>query len=272
MKTIPLFSALILLGIITYFLVQRSNRPDDTATLSEENIAPAEKVADKPSAAKPQQTPPKLYTKGKASRDGTGKFYLGREIAKVMGHPAINWLERGNREDEESPSLALQLMDLQPDEVIADIGAGSGYYSFRLAKLIPEGQVIAVDIQAEMIDYLNQQKQSQGVMNVTAHQSEIDHTCLDPESIDSALMVDAYHEFSHPHEMLRSLHEALRPGGRIILLEYRAEDPTVPIKPLHKMTEAQVKRELAASGFTWENTYHDLPWQHLMIFRKRENP
>ena len=195
---------------------------------------------------------------------------MGREIAQVMGHPAISWLERSNREDEEAPSKALAMLGLKENSVIADIGAGSGYYTFRLANQYPKGRIIAVDIQPEMISYLEQEKETLDVKNVSAHLGKIDDTLLPQNSIDAAIMVDAYHEFSHPYEMIRSIHRALRPGGRIFLLEYRAEDPLVNIKPLHKMTQAQAKAEMKAAGMEWVETKDDLPWQHFMIFEKPE--
>lgn len=218
--------------------------------------------------AEPPRDPPPPYTTGSATRDGTGKFYMGREIALVMGHQAIGWLERGNRESEEAPSRAIAALDLAPDDVIADIGAGSGYYTFRLAPLVPEGKVVAVDIQPEMLAFLEKRKNKQGVTNIDTHLGAIDDSKLPPSSIDAALFVDAYHEFSHPYEMMQSIVRALRPGGRVFLLEFRAEDPTVRIKPLHKMTQAQAKREMAAVGLQWEHTADFLPQQHFMVFRK----
>ena len=215
----------------------------------------------------PENSP---YTYGERTRDGIGKYYLGREIAQVMGHQGISWLERDTREAEEAPSKAIELIDLKPDAVIADIGAGSGYYSFRLAKRFPKGQVIAVDIQQEMLDFLAQKSKANGIENVRPHMGSIESIQLPSHSIDAALFVDAYHEFSHPFEMMTSILEALRPGGVVYLLEYRAEDQNVPIKPLHKMTQAQAKKEMALVGFEWVETKDELPWQHLMIFKKPE--
>jgi FkbM family methyltransferase len=209
-----------------------------------------------------------LYTTGPKTRDGTGRYYMGREIAQVMGHQAISWLERGEREAEEAPSRAIAGLDLAPDSVVADIGAGSGYYSFRLARLVPEGKVVAVDIQPEMVDFLRKRKTELGIDNVVAHLGTIDDTQLAPGSIDMALLVDAYHEFSHPREMMVSLYKALRPGGRIVLLEYRAEDPRVPIKPLHKMSQAQARLEMEVVGLKWRETHDFLPWQHFMVFER----
>jgi SAM-dependent methyltransferase len=202
------------------------------------------------------------------SSDGIGRTYLGREIAKVMGHPGIGWLERTEREKEEAPSKAIALLDLAPDAVLADIGAGSGYYSFRLARRLPKGRVVAVDIQPEMLDFLRAESAKLGVTNVQPHLGAIDDVKLPPASLDAALMVDAYHEFDHPVEMLASLRAALKPKGRIYLLEYRAEDDNVPIKTHHKMTEAQARKEFEAAGYRFVANKPGLPWQHLLVFEK----
>lgn len=210
------------------------------------------------------------YVDGPRTRDGIGKYYMGREIAQVMGHQGIPWLERENREDEEAPSKAIALIDLNPGETLADIGAGSGYYSFRIAKRFPESTVVALDIQQEMLDYVKGKASENGVSNVSTHLGAIDSVKLPASSIDAALFVDAYHEFSHPFEMMSSIFEALRPGGVVYLLEYRGENPNVPIKPLHKMTQEQAKKEMALVGFKWEETKNSLPWQHFMVFEKPE--
>jgi len=215
------------------------------------------------------ETPP--YEFRDATPDGIGKCYMGREIAHVMGHPAIGWLERDEREREEAPSRAIAAIELQPTDVIADIGAGSGYYSFRLAEKVPQGKVIALDIQQEMLDFLAKRSAELQINNVHGHLGAIDDIKLPENSLDAALMVDAYHEFSHPAEMLRSLHKALKSDGRIILLEFRAEDPRVPIKPLHKMTEEQARKEFAAAGFTLVSNKRQLPWQHFMVFEKDQS-
>ena len=212
--------------------------------------------------------PPAKYESRAASPDGIGKVWMGREISQVMGHPGIGWLERTDREKEEAPSKAIALLELAPDAVLADIGAGSGYYSFRIARKLPRGKVVAVDIQPEMLDFLKTESVKLGVTNVQPHLGAIDDVKLPPASIDAALMVDAYHEFDHPVEMLASLRSALKSKGRIYLLEYRAEDDNVPIKPHHKMTEAQARREFEAAGFRFVMNKPDLPWQHLMIFEK----
>lgn len=211
-----------------------------------------------------------IYESGQRTRDGIGKYYLGREIAQVMGHQGINWLERGNREDEEAPSKAIEMIELKPGQTIADIGAGSGYYSFRIAQRFPECNVVAVDIQPEMLAFIKRRSREIAVPNVDIHLGSTQSIQLPEQSIDAALFVDAYHEFSHPFEMMQSIYSALRPGGVLYLLEYRAEDPKVPIKPLHKMTQAQAKKEMNFVGFEWVETKNDLPWQHFMIFAKPE--
>lgn len=211
---------------------------------------------------------PPAYTEAPASADGIGKIFMGREIAKVMGHPGIGWLERTDREMEEAPSKAIAMLELSPAMVIADIGAGSGYYSFRMAQLVSSGRVIAVDIQQEMLDHLEMESERRKITNVQPHLGTIESIQLPPDTLDAVLMVDAYHEFSHPVEMLQSVHSALKPGGLIYLLEYRAEDRHVPIKPLHKMSEDQAVREFQALGFRFLENKQGLPWQHLLVFEK----
>ena len=215
---------------------------------------------------------PAAYQLGPASPDGIGKFFHGREIAKVMGHPAIGWLERENREDEEAPSKAIAAMDLAEDAIVADIGAGSGYYSFRIAEKIPKGKVMAVDIQPEMLAFLKNRATELKITNVIPHRGGTKGIDLPASSIDVALMVDAYHEFSDPAEMLASIFLALKPGGRVVLLEFRGEDDKVPIKQLHKMSESQVRLELESAGFTFVSNHALLPWQHFITFRRPAAP
>jgi len=201
---------------------------------------------------------------------GIGKFYMGREISFVMGHQAAGWLNRPGRIQEEMPDEVVANMKLEPTDVVADIGAGSGYFSFRIAKLVPEGKVLAVDIQQEMLDIVEATKAKEGVTNIQGVKGEIDDPNLPMNSIDAAIMVDAYHEFSHPFEMINGIYNALRPGGRIFLLEYRGEDASVPIRPLHKMTQEQVIKEMGVFGLEWTETLDFLPWQHMMVFTKIE--
>ena len=208
------------------------------------------------------------YEYGEASRDGIGKFHAGREISHVMGHLGAAWLERPEREREERTDLVVEAMDLAPDAVVADIGAGTGYFSFRIADAVPRGRVVAVDIQPEMLAMIETRAAAGGYRNVFSHRGTIDDPGLEPDSIDAALIVDAYHEFSHPVEMLAGIRRGLKPGGRLYLLEYRAEDPTVPIKPLHKMSEAQARREVEGAGLRWVETGDFLPQQHFLVFEK----
>ena len=203
-----------------------------------------------------------------ASPDGIGKVYMGREIAQVMGHQGAPWLERPEREEEEEPQKLVELMALRPSDVVADIGAGTGYFSFRLAAKVPEGKVLAVDIQQEMLDLLKAAAKERGVKNVEPVLGKVDDPNLPEAAVDAVLMVDAYHEFDHPREMMEAIVRALEPGGRVMLVEYRGEDPEVPIKPLHKMTEAQAKKEMAAVGLGHVKTFKDLPRQHVMVFQK----
>lgn len=200
--------------------------------------------------------------------DGIGKFYLGREIAQVMGHQGAAWLERPSRRVEEQPDQVVKALNLQPTDVVADIGAGSGYFSFRLSSYLPQGKVFAVDVQPEMIEILNFLKQENRAENVEPILGSETDPHLPSNRVDLALMVDAYHEFAYPQEMMQQIVAALRPGGRVVLVEYRGENPFVPIKALHKMTQRQVRKEMGAAGLIWQETQNFLPQQHLMIFQK----
>lgn len=212
----------------------------------------------------------KPYYREKAihNPDGIGKYYFNREIAHVMGHQAINWLERTSRETEEKPDITIEMLNLKADDVVADIGAGSGYFSFRMAAKVPEGKVYAVDIQPEMLKAIASFKKENQITNVETILGEEDNPNLPPESIDLALMVDAYHEFAYPREMMDGIFNALKPGGKVVLLEYRQENPMIMIKPLHKMSQKQVKKELSSVGLKWETTKEFLPEQHFLVFSK----
>ena len=208
------------------------------------------------------------YSYKKPSADGIGKVYMGREISQVMGHQGAYWLERPSRELEERPDVAIDALELKPTDTVADIGAGTGYIAFQLAKKVSEGQVFAVDVQPEMLSLLRQRLLEADITTVEPVQGAIDNPNLPAESVDLALMVDAYHEFEYPHEMMLHLRDALKPGGQVVLAEYRAESPLVLIKRLHKMSEKQVKREMRAVGLTWLKTDESLPQQHLLFFEK----
>lgn len=212
------------------------------------------------------------YTYAAPSRDGIGKFYFGREIAQVMGHQAADWLDRPERSEEERTDLLLDLLELAPDAVVADIGAGSGTLTFPIAARVPRGRVVAVDIQPEMLALITERAESQHTANVEPLLGAIDDTRLPADSVDAVLLVDAYHEFSHPKEMLDSIVRGLRPGGRVYQVEYRANDPAVPIKPLHTMTVEQARRELEAAGLAWRATIESLPRQHVIVFEKPSMP
>jgi len=209
-----------------------------------------------------------IYTKGKRSYDGIGKYYLGREIAQVMGHLGAGWLERPERETEERTSLLVKNLNLDPDDVVADIGAGTGYFSFRMAEMVPEGKVIAVDIQPEMLELIREKKDRLGVENIELVQGEEKTPKLKPNSVDAVLFVDVYHELSYPKEMMEVIVEALKPDGKVYLVEYRMEDPSVPIKRLHKMSVDQAVKEMEFVGLTLQENRDMLPWQHFMIFGK----
>lgn len=263
---------IILLGLLLIPLVFLRNGVTIKQGMPNAGSPPVEILPEAPEALQAPEAPEiPPYTTASPSTDGIGKIFMGREISHVMGHPGIGWLERTEREKEEAPSKAIALLELAPDTVIADIGAGSGYYSFRISPLVPEGKVIAIDIQPEMLRHLRDEAAKLSITNVHPHPGTIESVELPENTLDAALMVDAYHEFSHPAEMLQSLHKALKPGGKVYLLEYRAEDPDVPIKPLHKMTEAQAIKEYEALGFTFVENKPGLPWQHLLIFEKSQN-
>ena len=201
--------------------------------------------------------------------DGIGKTYMGRQIARVMGWQGAAWLERDEREREERTDLLLPILGLKSGSAVADIGAGTGYYARRISNIVgPSGKVYAVDVQPEMVKMLQAARQ-RGYANIVPVLGSADDVKLPPASVDVAIMVDVYHELEYPFEVLSSLVNALKPGGRIVFVEYRAEDPRVPIKPSHKMSEAQIRREAEVLPLVWERTANDLPWQHVLIFRKK---
>jgi SAM-dependent methyltransferase len=209
------------------------------------------------------------YTVVRRSADGIGKTYMGREISGVMGWQGAAWLEREEREKEERGDLLLRELQLKSGMAVADIGAGTGYYARRMAPLVGPGTVYAVDVQPEMIQMLNDLAKKANLPNIKPVLCTVDNVKLADASIDLAVMVDVYHELEFPFEVMESVVSALKPGGRVVVVEYRAEDPKVPIKPLHKMSEAQVKKEAAAHALVYERTANTLPWQHVVVFRKR---
>ena len=208
------------------------------------------------------------YTFKRGDYNGIGKWYMGREIAYVMGFQGIGWLERSEREKEENVSSLIKNMKIKSNEVIADIGAGSGYHAFRIASLITNGLVYAVDIQPEMLMAIEKTKEFKKVENIKTILGTEKTVELPKNSVDKILMVDVYHEFSFPVEMINSIKNALKPNGELFLIEYRAEDLKVPIKRIHKMTEEQAVKEMKAAGLVLKQNIDNLPWQHCMVFIK----
>ena len=191
----------------------------------------------------------------------------GRRFAPVMGWQGADWLERNERVDEEEPDVAIEVLKIAKGASVADIGAGSGYMTVRLAKRVgPTGTVYANDVQPQMLEMLRRRLEKEKIANVTLVQGTVDDPRLPPASVDLELMVDVYHEFSQPQAMLRGLRQALKPGGRLVLLEYRKEDPSIPIRLEHKMTVAEAKMEVEAEGFTLSKVDESLPRQHILIF------
>ena len=191
----------------------------------------------------------------------------GRRFAPVMGWQGADWLERNERVGEEEPDVAIEVLKIAKGASVADIGAGSGYMTVRLAKRVgPAGTVYANDVQPQMLEMLRRRLEKEKIANVTLVQGTVDDPKLPPASVDLELMVDVYHEFSQPQAMLRGLRQALKPGGRLVLLEYRKEDPSIPIRLEHKMTVAEAKIEVEAEGFTLSKVDESLPRQHILIF------
>ena len=201
--------------------------------------------------------------------NGINKWYMGRQIAHVMSHYGIDWLEREEREMEENTSLLLKNLAVKPGMVVADIGAGSGYHSALLSKMVGTGKVFAVDVEPEMIAYLNARIKQEKLTRIVPVLSTEQKVSLPENTIDMMLLVDVYHEFSFPYEMALSMRAALKPGGKLVLVEFRAEDATVPIKTIHKMSEAQAIKEFKAAGFAFDKNIDNLPWQHCMVFIKQ---
>jgi precorrin-6B methylase 2 len=213
--------------------------------------------------------PEARYTRVPAGADGIGKRYMGRDVAAVMGWQGAAWLEREEREREERTDLLLTALQLKAGMVVADIGAGTGYLSRRMAPAVmPGGKVLAVDVQPEMVSLLQATVRKTGLTQIEPLLGAESDVKLPAASVDLAIMVDVYHELAYPFEVLASIVRALKPGAQVVFVEYRAEDPKVPIKALHKMSEAQIKREAAVHALVWERTVGTLPWQHLVVFRK----
>jgi len=222
-------------------------------------------VAQKPAI---NHTTDTIYRYGKASAGGTGKFYMGREIAQLMNAGGSSWLERSTRQQEENTDLAIEKINLSPADVVADIGAGTGYYTFRLSPKVPKGKVYAVEIQDMFIQFLKNKKNQLKDSVVEVLKGSEQSPNLPFNSTDLVIMVDVYHELMFPHEMLQAIRKALKQHGKILLIEYRGEDPAVDIKALHKTTVAQITRELNANGFQLKYNGDFLPIQHFLLFEK----
>ncbi|MEE9167669.1 MAG: class I SAM-dependent methyltransferase [Candidatus Neomarinimicrobiota bacterium] len=216
-----------------------------------------------------QEPSSEVYHYASPSKDGTGKIYMGREIARMLDHSAAGWLDRPDREAEEKPDLLVRSMNLRPTDVVADIGAGSGYFSFRMGVMVNEGHILAVEIQPEMLALIETRAVEKGVENVIPVFGTPTDPSLPDTSVHKVLMVDTYHEFSHPREMMEAIVRALKPEGLVFLIEYHGEEPELRIKPLHKMTEVQARMEMEAVGLKWLETRSFLPHQHVMIFKKQ---
>ena len=214
------------------------------------------------------KTPNANYSYKKGDPNGIGKWYMGREIAHVMGYQGMQWLDRPEREEEEHTTTLLMNMEIEPEDNIADIGAGSGYHVFKMAKLARNGLIYAVDIQDEMLEEINSRKERDQIKNVRVIKGGEKSINIAENSLDKILMVDVYHEFKYPAEMLASIKKALKAHGKLFLIEYRGEDKSVPIKELHKMTEAQAIKEMKAAGLKLQRNIDNLPWQHCMVFIK----
>ena len=221
--------------------------------------------------AEPAPKPDPLYeTRAAHDPSGIGKFFMGREIAHVMGHQAADWLERPEREEEEKTDLMIESLKFREGEIVADIGCGSGYIARRVAKKVgATGLVYGVDIQQEMLDLLAKRMAMFRIGNVKPILGDIKDPKLPPESCDTMILVDVYHEFDFPFEMIAGMIRGLKKGGRIVFVEFRGEDASVPIKLVHKMTEAQVKKEMSLQPLEWVETIDKLPWQHAIVFRKK---
>lgn len=201
------------------------------------------------------------------------EIYMGRRIARTMHYAAAEWLTRESREREEEPAKLMKCLDLKLGQTVCDLGCGNGFYSLKLAREVgPKGTVWAVDIQPEMLDYLRKRAEARSVTNIKPSLGGIADPKLPASEIDLLLLVDVYHEISHPMQMLGHIRDSLKPNGRVALVEFRTEDPAVPIKPLHKMTQAQCMKEFTTGGFKLVGQFDQLPWQHVLFFARDDSP
>lgn len=198
--------------------------------------------------------------------------YLGRTIAQTMHWSGGSWLIRNKREREEASSLMREKLDLKPGMVVCDLGCGNGYHTLPMAHAVaPDGKVYGSDVQPEMLKMLEDRAKASGVINIVPVLGLYHDAKLPENTFDLILLVDVYHEFSHPVQMLAGIRKALKPDGKVVFVEFRSEDDSVPIKPEHKMTKAQLTKELMTNGFKLTGEFDGLPWQHMMWYGKGEN-
>lgn len=211
------------------------------------------------------------FRQAAAQQQENPRFYKGREIAQTMHYTGAPWLIRESRQREEDCATMLAELGVKPGMTVCDMGCGNGFYALKLAEMVgPEGKVLAVDIQPEMLRLLQARAEEEGIDNIERILGEIDNPKLEPGTIDLILCVDVYHEFSHPEEMLSHMRKSLKPEGQLVLVEFRMEDPNVPIKKLHKMSKRQILKELKPNGFKLAKEFEGLPWQHMMFFEQDE--
>ena len=257
--------------VLALFIVGLAGTAGALPAKAQQADAPARSGADPGAKDVPERSRAKTSrpaAKARARRDRPG-FYMGRQIADVMSWQGADWLFRQTRIEEEQPEIMLDSLKIPPGATVADVGAGAGYHSIRLAKRVgPAGTVLATDVQPEMIQMLKQNAQTAGANNIRPLLCTQQDTRLPDGKVDLILMVDVYHECVDPETTLKGLLKALRPGGSLVLVEFRGEDPEVPIKPEHKMTIKQARREVEPQGFRFKDSLEFLPWQHVLIFEK----
>jgi ubiquinone/menaquinone biosynthesis C-methylase UbiE len=251
-----------LMLLMSHVGLAQENQSDGIAELQKAIESDGDSQAE-PAAEETEQTPKKIAKQVPKGLD----IYMGRRIARTMHYAGAEWLIRDEREREERCSLMLANLGVRPGITVCDMGCGNGFHSLPIAKMVgKDGLVVGVDVQPEMLGFLRDRTEEQGIENVVPILGSYHNPRLPPDSIDLVLMVDVYHEFSHPEHMLAAIRKSLKPGGLVVLVEYREEDKKVPIKPLHKMSKLQVNKELVANGFKLAKEFDGLPWQHMMFF------
>ena len=265
-----LFGVLIFQGVVGGVLQMQAQVKVPVNAAQVQVRSPALTHARTPAQTQASKSNTSVYTYKVADPDGVGKVYMGREIAKVMSFDGADWLERDYRQKEEKTLQAIQKLPITKNSIVADIGAGTGYYTFKIAPKLSGGRIYAEEIQDEMLHYLANRKNQLGLKNVEIVRGTDKSTGLARSSVDVVLLVDVYHELLYPNEMLASVRESLKPCGQVVILEYRAEDKEVPIRNLHKMSAVQVNKEFSANGFKLISDQEFLPWQHFLVFQRVE--